>query len=67
MDEIKDNIQKSILRWFVHAMQMREKRIHNKILLTIMEVKRPRGRPRTRWIDQSRKDKEIIGKDPEAI
>ena len=46
----------SILRWFGHVMHMGEDRLSKKMLHTKMEEKQPRGRPRTRWIDQIRKD-----------
>ena len=39
VDEIKNGIQKSRLRWFGHIMQMREEEIHKKILHTKMERK----------------------------
>ena len=44
-------------------MQIGEERIPKKLLHTKMEVKWPRGRPKTRWIDQIRKDIEMrVGK-----
>ena len=39
MDEIKNDIQNSRLRWFGHVMQMREERIPKKMLHTKMEGK----------------------------
>ena len=39
--------------------QLREERIPKKMLQTKMEGKRPRGRPRTRWMDLIRKDIKI--------
>ena len=47
------------LRWFGHVMSIGEGRIPKKMLYIKMEGKRSRGRSRTRWIDQSRKDIEI--------
>ena len=41
---------------------MGEERMSKKTLNTKMEGKQPRGRPRTRWINQTRKDKEMRGK-----
>ena len=38
-----------------------------KMLYTKMEGKRPREKPRTRWIDQIRKDGEIGGENWEDI
>ena len=62
MDKIKNGIEKSRLGRFGHVMQMGEKRIPKKMLHTKMERKRLRGRPRTRLINQIRKDLEIRGK-----
>ena len=39
----------------------------NAILHDNLTGKRPRGRPRTRWIDQIRKDIKIIGENWEEI
>jgi hypothetical protein len=55
-DEIKNDIQKSRLRWFGQVVQMTEERISKKMLHSNMDGKRPRVRPRTRWIDQIKKD-----------
>jgi hypothetical protein len=38
MDKIKNNFQKSILRWFGHVMRLREERIPEKMLHTQMEA-----------------------------
>ena len=69
MDEIKNNIQKNRLRQFGHVMRIREERIDvpKKMLHTKMEGIRPRGRPRTRWIDQIKKDIEMGGANLEEI
>ena len=59
VDKITNDIKKSRLRWFGHVMWMREERIHKKMLYIKMEGKEPRGRPRTKSIDQIRKDIEM--------
>jgi hypothetical protein len=46
---MKNEIQKSKLRWFGYVMRMREEKIPKKMLNTKMEGKLPRRRPRTRW------------------
>ena len=56
VDEIKNYIQKSKLRWFGHLMQVTEERIPIK-----MDRKWPRGRPRSRCLDQVGKDIEMRG------
>ena len=43
------------------VMSMGEERIAKKMLHTKMGGKRPRRRPRTRWIDQIRMDLEMRG------
>jgi hypothetical protein len=45
VEEIRNCIQKKILRLFGHVMQMTEERILKKMLHRSMEVKWPRGRP----------------------
>ena len=67
MDEIKNHIQNSRLRQFGHVMQMRDEMISKKMLNTKMEGKRPRGRPRTRWIGQIRKGIEIRGENTRQL
>ena len=61
MDEIKTGIQKSRLRRFGHGMRLGEERIPKRNLPTKMEGRLPRRRPRTRWIDQIRRDIEMRG------
>ena len=48
-------------------MWMEEERIPQKMLHTKMERKQPRGKPKTRWIDQIRKDIEMRGENWEEI
>ena len=67
VDEIKNYIQNSRFRWFGHVMWMREERIPKNMLHTKMEGKRPRGRRKTTWIDQIRKDIEMRGENWEQI
>ena len=67
MDRIKNLIQKSRSSCLEHGMKMRKERISKKMLHTKMVGKCPRGRPRTRWIDQNRKDIEMRGGNWEEI
>ena len=46
-------------RCYASSAEFRNQRIPMKILHTKMEGKRVRGKPRTRWIDQIRKDIEM--------
>ena len=48
-------------------MQIREERIPKRMPHTKMEGKRPRGRPRNRWIVQIRMDIDMRGENWEEI
>jgi hypothetical protein len=61
VDELKNGIQKSRLRWFGQGMQMGEERTRTNMLHTKMEGTLPRGKLRSRWIDRIRKDIEMRG------
>ena len=59
MDKIKNGIQKDILRWFGHMMQMREERIPKKMLHKTLENDQEE--------DQIRKDIKMGGENWEEI
>jgi len=46
--------------WAGHAWRAKDKLIH-KVLINKPSGKRPRGRPRQRWIDGANKDLESLG------
>jgi hypothetical protein len=48
------------LRWFGHVRRIDEHRIPKRLLEMKMNGRRPRGRPRTRWKDQVKRDVERI-------
>ena len=54
VNSILSIIEKSQLRWFGHIIRMDENRDVKRILEWKPTEKRPRGRPRKRWIDQIR-------------
>ena len=60
-DKIRNDIQKSRSRWFDSVMCIGKERIPKKMLHTKVEGKRPRGRPKSRWIDHIRKYTEMKG------
>jgi exonuclease III len=45
-------IERSLLRWYGHAIRMPQERIAHQILSAQPSGRRPRGRPRMRWMDQ---------------
>jgi hypothetical protein len=49
------------MRWARHAARIGERRNANKILVGDPEGKRPLGRPRHRWVDNSKTDLREIG------
>ena len=64
-EEIIKCIQKSRIRGFGHVMRMREELIPKNTLKK--ERRRPKGRPRSRWIDQIRKYIEMRGDNREEM
>jgi hypothetical protein len=49
------------MRWAGHVARMGEKRNAYRILVGNIEVKRPLGRPRRRWVDNIKMDLREIG------
>jgi hypothetical protein len=49
------------MRWAGHVARMVEKRIAYRLLVGKPEGKRPLGRPRRRWVDNSRMDLGEVG------
>ena len=58
---ITETIRLHRLRWFGHVQRMEESRIPQRVLYTILETIRPRGRPRNRWLDEVREDGRMAG------
>ena len=51
MESMKEKVEKMRLRWFGHVKRMGEDRLPRRMEEMRMEGRRPRGRPRWRWID----------------
>lgn len=49
--EVSKKIQESRLRWFGHVMRREEEYVGKRMLNLNVEGKRPRGRPKRRWMD----------------
>ena len=59
IEEIKRDIEKIRLQWYGHVMRIPEERIPKSMLQTKPKGKRPRGSPRTRWLNKIREKMEM--------
>ena len=48
---VDEEIDKGVLRWFVHGERMKNKRIARRVYVGDFAGSRSVGRPRKRWID----------------
>jgi hypothetical protein len=55
-------MERNRLKWYGDVMRMADERIPKKMLEMKLRERRPRGRPRTRWMDQVKRDMEKRGK-----
>ena len=60
---ITETIRLHTLRWFGHVQRMEENRIPKRVLYRNLETRRPRGRPRNRWLDEVREDGRMVGRE----
>lgn len=49
--KLQDSIETSKLKWYGHMMRMEEDRVPKRIFMEKIPGRRPRGRPRKRWMD----------------
>ena len=54
-------LRKARMRWFGHVERMGDERQVKRIMNAVMEGRRPRGRPRTRWKDVLQRDLDTSG------
>ena len=59
--KLQDKIETSKLKWYGHMMRMEEYRVPKRIFMEKIPRRRPRGRPRKRWMDTVRKNIEKRG------
>jgi hypothetical protein len=57
-DDIKHDMGRNRPKWYGHVMRMADERIPKKMLEMKLRERRPRGRPRTTWMDQIKRDME---------
>jgi hypothetical protein len=62
VDNIKHDMERKRLKWYGHVMRMADEKIPKKMLEMKLRGRRPRGRPRTRWMDQVKREMEKRGK-----
>jgi hypothetical protein len=62
VDSIKHNMESNRVKWYGHIMCMADERVPKRMLEMKLRGRRPRGRPRTRWTDQVKRDTEKRGK-----
>jgi hypothetical protein len=58
---IAETIRLNRLLWFGHVQRLEENRIPKKVLYMNLETKRLRGRPRSRWQDEVKEDRRLVG------
>ena len=54
---ISDKLKEGRLRWFGHVVRREKETVAGRVYSIKVDGKRPRGRPKTRWMDSVRKDK----------
>ena len=51
VQKLRDRVDACILRWFGHMMRLDETKLGKKVLKAEVRGRRPRGRPKFRWMD----------------
>jgi hypothetical protein len=62
VDDIKHDMERNRLKWYGHVMRMADERMPKKMLEMKLRGRRQRGRPRTRWMDQVKREMDKRGK-----
>ena len=56
MGEISKKVQESRLKWYGHASRREDEYVRKRVMAMEVAVKRKRGRPKRRWLDNIRND-----------
>jgi hypothetical protein len=62
VDDIKQVMERKRLKLYGHVIRIADERIPKNMLEMKLRGRRPRGRPRTRWMDQVKREMEKRGK-----
>ncbi|XP_073698816.1 uncharacterized protein [Garra rufa] len=62
---ITEKMQEARMRWYGHVVRSGEDSVARTALRLSPQGKRPRGRPKKRWIDRIKEDVKIVGAAPE--
>ena len=65
VNSIQEKVREMRLRWYGHMQRMEENNEARAIVDMIVPGKRPKGRPRGRWMDCVRRDRQELWITPE--
>ena len=56
MGEMSKKVQESTLKWYGHVLRREEEYVGKRVMMMEVPGKRSRGRPKQRWLDNTRND-----------